>query len=102
MCREGSHGTVELVIWMAARLLFQCRNTSGFFTPILNPPNCHCRRRKDKAVPRVIGEGIAIRQVVYISLTYDHRVLDGAEASRFLTTLKRFLEKEHGAFGLKV
>jgi len=74
-----------------------------FFTPILNPPQTAIVGvGKIRPVPRVIGEGIAIRQVVYISLTYDHRVLDGAEASRFLTTLKRFLEKEHGAFGLKV
>ena len=75
----------------------------GFFTPILNPPQTAIVGvGKIRPVPRVIGEGIAIRQVVSISLTYDHRVLDGAEASRFLTTLKRFLEKEHGAFGLKV
>lgn len=42
------------------------------------------------------GETIAIRSMVYLALSYDHRVVDGADAARFLVTLKERLES--GAF----
>jgi 2-oxoglutarate dehydrogenase E2 component (dihydrolipoamide succinyltransferase) len=42
------------------------------------------------------GETIAIRSMVYLGLSYDHRVVDGADAARFLVTLKERLEG--GAF----
>jgi 2-oxoglutarate dehydrogenase E2 component (dihydrolipoamide succinyltransferase) len=38
------------------------------------------------------GETIAIRSMVYLALSYDHRVVDGADAARFLVTLKDRLE----------
>jgi 2-oxoglutarate dehydrogenase E2 component (dihydrolipoamide succinyltransferase) len=38
------------------------------------------------------GETIAIRSIVYLGLSYDHRVVDGADAARFLVTLKERLE----------
>ena len=38
------------------------------------------------------GEGIAVRQMMYLSLTYDHRLLDGADAARYVTDVKRVLE----------
>jgi len=38
------------------------------------------------------GETIAIRDMVYLGLSYDHRVVDGADAARFLVTLKERLE----------
>ena len=39
------------------------------------------------------GETIAIRSMVYLGLSYDHRVVDGADAARFLVTLKERLEQ---------
>ncbi len=42
------------------------------------------------------GETIAIRSMVYLSLSYDHRIVDGADAARFLITMKDRLEE--GAF----
>ena len=42
------------------------------------------------------GETIAIRSMVYLGLSYDHRIVDGADAARFLVTLKERLEG--GAF----
>jgi pyruvate dehydrogenase E2 component (dihydrolipoamide acetyltransferase) len=42
------------------------------------------------------GDTIAIRSMVYLALSYDHRLVDGADAARFLTTLKQRLEE--GAF----
>ncbi len=43
--------------------------------------------------PVVIDDAIAIRPIVYLSLSYDHRIVDGADAARFLTVVKRELEK---------
>ncbi len=43
-----------------------------------------------------LGEIVAIRSVVYLGLSYDHRLVDGADAARFLTTIKERLEE--GAF----
>jgi 2-oxoglutarate dehydrogenase E2 component (dihydrolipoamide succinyltransferase) len=42
------------------------------------------------------GDTIAIRSMTYLALTYDHRLVDGADAGRFLTTIKHRLEE--GAF----
>src|SRR5262249_36813872 len=42
------------------------------------------------------GEVITVRSMVYLALTYDHRLIDGADAARFLTTVKDRLEE--GAF----
>ena len=43
-----------------------------------------------------LGEIVAIRSIVYLALSYDHRLVDGADAARFLTTIKERLEE--GAF----
>ena len=43
-----------------------------------------------------LGETIAVRHMVYLALTYDHRLVDGADAARFLVTVKERLEE--GAF----
>ncbi|SDR07568.1 2-oxoglutarate dehydrogenase, E2 component, dihydrolipoamide succinyltransferase [Thermostaphylospora chromogena] len=40
-----------------------------------------------------LGEVIAVRSMVYLALTYDHRLIDGADAARFLTTIKNRLEE---------
>ena len=40
-----------------------------------------------------LGETIAVRQMVYLALTYDHRLVDGADAARFLTSIKQRLEE---------
>ena len=40
-----------------------------------------------------LGETIAIRQMVYLALTYDHRLVDGADAARFLSAIKQRLEE---------
>ena len=39
------------------------------------------------------GDVIAIRSMVYLALTYDHRLVDGADAARFLSALKVRLEE---------
>ena len=44
-----------------------------------------------------LGEVIAVRDMMYLSLSYDHRLVDGADAARFLSALKQRLEE--GDFG---
>ena len=38
------------------------------------------------------SDGISVRSMAYVSLTYDHRIIDGADAGRFLTAVKQRLE----------
>ena len=49
-----------------------------------------------------LGEVIAVRDMMYLSVTYDHRLIDGAVAARFLSFVKARLEEaDFGAeFGL--
>jgi pyruvate dehydrogenase E2 component (dihydrolipoamide acetyltransferase) len=68
-----------------------------FDTPILNPPEvailatCAIEKRP-VVVSDAYGDSIAIRWMSYLCLTYDHRMLDGADAARFLQDLKYTLE----------
>jgi len=62
------------------------------FTPILRPPETGILgvgRVKEK--PVVYDGEIAIRSMMFLSLTFDHRVLDGAPAMAFLETVARYL-----------
>ena len=73
-----------------------------FDTPILVPPQAAMLGTGAIVKrPRVIidesgNESIGVRSVCYLPMTYDHRLIDGADAGRFLTTVRRRLEE--GAF----
>jgi pyruvate dehydrogenase E2 component (dihydrolipoamide acetyltransferase) len=64
------------------------------FTPIINYPECAIlgvgRIRKQ---PAVVGDQIVARDLVTLSLTFDHRIVDGAPAARFLNTLRQGIEQ---------
>lgn len=63
------------------------------FTPIINPPQCAILGiGRIQRQPVVSGDAVAIRDQVTLSLTFDHRVVDGAPAARFLQTLVRLVE----------
>jgi len=63
------------------------------FTPIINPPECAVLGVGRIAKrPAVVGDAIVARDQVTLSLTFDHRVVDGAPAARFLQTLAQALE----------
>ena len=70
-----------------------------FDTPIINQPQVAILGlgavvKRPTAVKDIDGgETIAIRSMVYLALSYDHRVVDGADAARFLVTLKERLEE---------
>ena len=62
-------------------------------TPILNPPQVGILgMHKIEQRPVVVNNEIVIRPMMYVALTYDHRIVDGREAVQFLVALKRFLE----------
>jgi 2-oxoglutarate dehydrogenase E2 component (dihydrolipoamide succinyltransferase) len=69
-----------------------------FGTPIINQPQVAILcvgtiEKRPKVFTSPEGDDyIAIRQMAYFALTYDHRIVDGADAERFLSYLKEFLE----------
>jgi len=72
----------------------------GFFgTPLINHPQVAILcvgtiEKRAKVMTSPEGDDyIAIRQMAYFALTYDHRIVDGADAEKFLAYLKEYLEK---------
>jgi pyruvate dehydrogenase E2 component (dihydrolipoamide acetyltransferase) len=69
-----------------------------FDTPIINQPQVGILgtgavvKRAVVVDDPDVGEVIAVRHMVYLALTYDHRMVDGADAARFLTSVKTRLE----------
>jgi 2-oxoglutarate dehydrogenase E2 component (dihydrolipoamide succinyltransferase) len=70
-----------------------------FDTPIINQPQVGILgtgavvKRPWVVTDPVLGEVIAVRSIVYLALSYDHRLVDGADAARFLTAIKSRLEE---------
>ena len=66
---------------------------SLFATPIINQPQCGILGvgKIEKRV-KVIDDAIAIRPLAYVSFTFDHRILDGASADRFVARVVGLLE----------
>lgn len=66
---------------------------SMFGTPILNPPqSAILGMHATKPRPVVVGGKIEARPIMYVALTYDHRIIDGREAVTFLKTIKELVE----------
>ncbi|HEX6527036.1 MAG TPA: 2-oxoglutarate dehydrogenase, E2 component, dihydrolipoamide succinyltransferase [Streptosporangiaceae bacterium] len=70
-----------------------------FDTPIINQPQVAILgtgtvvKRAVVVEDPALGEVIAVRSMVYLALTYDHRLVDGADAARYLVTVKNRLEE---------
>ncbi len=61
--------------------------------PIINPPQCAILAFDAiEKRPVVIDDAIAIRHMVYLSMSWDHRIIDGATAAKFLQRVKQNLE----------
>jgi len=72
------------------------------FTPIINYPECAILGvGRILRQPVAVEEIIALRDVITLSLTFDHRALDGAPAARFLQTLTKLIDSPSGALGLR-
>lgn len=69
------------------------------FTPILNLPECAIlglgRIVPKQVVVDAAAERVAIRQMLYLSLTFDHRLIDGAPAARGLQRIKQLIEQPY-------
>ena len=64
-----------------------------YFTPIPNiPESCIIGTGKIEDTPRVINGEIVIRKILPLSFTYDHRIVDGADAARFMNEVIELLE----------
>lgn len=63
-------------------------------TPILNPPQTGILgMHKIQERPVAVDGEVQVRPMMYVALSYDHRLIDGQEAVRFLATIKDFLEE---------
>jgi 2-oxoglutarate dehydrogenase E2 component (dihydrolipoamide succinyltransferase) len=68
-------------------------------TPLLNPPqSAILGMHAIKPRPVVVDDAIVIRPMMYLALTYDHRLIDGREAVLFLRTIKEILETPERLF----
>ena len=92
---RAHRGTLSMSEMQGGR--FTITNLGAFgidaFTPIINPPECavlgvgRIERR-----PVMDGERVIGRELLTLSLTFDHRIVDGAPAARFLQTLAKCIE----------
>jgi pyruvate dehydrogenase E2 component (dihydrolipoamide acetyltransferase) len=65
------------------------------FIPIINPPEAAILGvGKVAEKPVIINKEIKIKPIMYLSLSFDHRIVDGAPAARFLQRVKQILESE--------
>ncbi|MGH9460923.1 MAG: 2-oxo acid dehydrogenase subunit E2, partial [Vicinamibacteria bacterium] len=63
-------------------------------TPILNPPQVGILGLHKIEERPVVAEGrIAVRPMMYVALSYDHRIVDGLEAVQFLVRVKELIEE---------
>ena len=70
------------------------------FTPVIDPPQC-ALLGVGKIIPKpwVVNNEIAVRPIVTLSLSFDHRIVDGALAARFLQRLKETIEEPQSLLG---
>jgi 2-oxoglutarate dehydrogenase E2 component (dihydrolipoamide succinyltransferase) len=62
-------------------------------TPIVNmPQSAILGMHATKLRPTVVGQSIVARPIMYVALTYDHRIIDGREAVLFLRKIKESIE----------
>jgi pyruvate dehydrogenase E2 component (dihydrolipoamide acetyltransferase) len=66
------------------------------FTPVINLPECAILGvGRIKPQPAVVEDQIVIQQRMWLSLTFDHRLVDGGPAARFLQRIAQLIEKPH-------
>jgi pyruvate dehydrogenase E2 component (dihydrolipoamide acetyltransferase) len=69
------------------------------FTPIIHLPQCAVLGvGRIVRAPAVVGDRIVPRDMLTLSLTFDHRIVDGAPAARFLEAIRRSIEQARDLF----
>ena len=91
-CRTGRQSLADL-----SGGTFTITNLGAYgidsFDPIIVPPqSCILGVCRIAQKPIVVDDDVAVRSVMNLCLSFDHRVLDGAPAARFLNRLKEILE----------
>lgn len=68
-------------------------------TPLLNPPQSGVLgMHKIEKRPVAVGDQVTVRPMMYLALTYDHRIVDGREAVQFLVRVKEVIEDPRRLF----
>ena len=98
LTERARHKQLQLHEMQGGTFTLTNHGTSGslFGTPIINQPQCAILGvgKIEKRV-KVIDDAIAIRPLAFVSLTFDHRILDGKGADDFMVTFKNTLENWH-------
>ena len=64
------------------------------FTPIINPPQCAILGAgRIVRKPAVVESEVVPQDRITLSLTFDHRIVDGGPAARFLDTIREYVEE---------
>jgi 2-oxoglutarate dehydrogenase E2 component (dihydrolipoamide succinyltransferase) len=93
--RRASEGTLTLEDLRGGTFTITNGGVFGSLlsTPILNPPQVGILGlHKIEDRPAAVGGQVVVRPMMYIALTYDHRIVDGMEAVQFLVKVKEFVE----------
>ncbi|MEZ6195935.1 MAG: dihydrolipoamide acetyltransferase family protein [Planctomycetota bacterium] len=94
LSEAGREGTITRDEMMGSTITVTSAGSIGglFATPIINHPEVAILgvyRMEDR--PVVMNGDVVVRKMMYLSITLDHRVIDGGEAARFMNTMKRLL-----------
>ena len=84
---------------MGSEMCIRDRYGSMLSTPILNPPQSAVLGMHNIVQRAVVVDGnVEVRPVMYLALSYDHRIIDGKEAVSFLKIIKESLENPKRLF----
>ncbi|MGH9370002.1 MAG: 2-oxoglutarate dehydrogenase complex dihydrolipoyllysine-residue succinyltransferase [Vicinamibacterales bacterium] len=95
LARRAEDGTLSLADLKGGTFTITNGGVFGSLlsTPIINPPQVGILGlHKIQDRPMAIGGQVQVRPMMYVALTYDHRIVDGAEAVRFLVRIKELVE----------
>ncbi|NPV50773.1 MAG: 2-oxo acid dehydrogenase subunit E2 [Candidatus Methanofastidiosum sp.] len=95
LSEKARNGTIDLAELKGSTFSITNYGSIGgmYGMPIINPPEAAILGiGKIKELPRVIDNKIVPRRIMGLTVSFDHRVLDGAEVARFINTLTEFLE----------
>lgn len=96
LAQQANDGTLSLESLLGGTFTITNGGIFGSMlsTPILNPPQVAILGlHKVQDRPVVVGGQVVVRPIMYVALSYDHRIVDGREAVQFLVRLKELIEQ---------